>query len=392
MTNPHTIGTATTLEEAQAYQDILHQCFNVPVGSSPTSVAQVGLENLQLVRSVDRVVGGLKLYPMGQWFGGQRVPMAGVAAVAIAPEHRGTGAAVALLRHTLQTLHQQGVALSTLYAATQRLYRKVGYEQAGIYCHFSIPAIGLHPITHDLPMHRINPTDWQEFRSLYQQQASYNNGNLDRHPALWESVVRSSATEPVYSYLVGSTSNPQGYIIFTQSATPGGYDLRIRDWVALTPEATERLWTFLADHRSLVNNILWYGSTLNPWLVLLPEQTYQVQHQKRWFLRIVDVISALTVRGYPKSLDTQLHLDIQDALIPANHDRFVLSVSQGQGHVERGGTGTLQLDIRGLAPLYTALLTAYQLQAIGYLSGSPDALATATLLFAGSEPWMPDHF
>src|SRR6185295_16930186 len=74
---------------------------------------------------------GLVLIPMGQWFGGKRVPMTGIAAVAVEPFARGKGAAKRLLVSMLQELQGKGVALSTLYPATQVLYRAVGYEQAG---------------------------------------------------------------------------------------------------------------------------------------------------------------------------------------------------------------------------------------------------------------------
>jgi len=40
--------------------------------------------------------------------GSGRVPMAGIAAVGIAPEHRGTGAAVELLAHTLKNSMPRG--------------------------------------------------------------------------------------------------------------------------------------------------------------------------------------------------------------------------------------------------------------------------------------------
>ena len=89
--------------------------------------------------------GGLALYRMGQWFGGRPVPLVGVGAVAIAPEHRGTGTAERLMEGTLRELRAEGIALSGLYPATQRLYRKGGYEQAGGRYHYSMPLARLRP-------------------------------------------------------------------------------------------------------------------------------------------------------------------------------------------------------------------------------------------------------
>jgi predicted acetyltransferase len=69
-----------------------------------------------------------------------------------------------------------------------------------------------------------------------------------------------------------------------------------------------------------------------------------------------------------------------------------LTVSDGRGEVTTGGNGELQLDVRALAPLYTGLFTPYQLQLMGQISATDVAISTATQLFTGSEPWMPDKF
>ena len=54
-----------------------------------------------------------------------------------------------------------------------------------------------------------------------------------------------------FCYVAGSEAEPEGYLIYRQKAGKDGYDLLVRDLVALTPAALERIWTFLADHRSL---------------------------------------------------------------------------------------------------------------------------------------------
>lgn len=74
----------------------------------------------------DRTIGGLAVYHMSQWFGGKTLPMAGIAAVGVLPEHRGQGVANRLLTQTIQELHSQQISISALYPATQAPYRKVG--------------------------------------------------------------------------------------------------------------------------------------------------------------------------------------------------------------------------------------------------------------------------
>jgi len=384
------IGAPVSARQVQQLGTILSQCFNVSADYWQTYVRQIGQDNLRIICQDNHILGGLGIYPMGQWFGGQRIPMHGIAGVGIAPEYRGAGAALALLTDTLKTLQQQGVPLGTLYASTSRLYRQVGFEQAGTYCQYQIPAQSLVIGDRSLPMTAIDPSDLAVLVPLYQQHAQLTNGHLDRHPAIWEQMLENSTPSSVY--LVGDSSQPQGYIIFTQQADSGCYNINILDWVWLTPAAGQRLWTFLADHRSLARFVRWYSAPVDCSQLFLAEQTYQVQHMERWLLRIIDLPKALTLRGYPLALETELHLQVTDPQLPANSGNFVLQVSQGQGQVRTGGRGDLKSNIQGLSPLYTSLFTAQELQLLGALEGSPEALAVATTVFSGPQPWLSDHF
>jgi predicted acetyltransferase len=386
----YTVGSPTSSYQIQQLGRILAQCFNVSLDYWHTYVRQLGSDNLRVIFTGKQVLGGLSLYPMGQWFGGQRIPMHGIAGVGIAPEYRGARAALTLLMDTVKTLHQQRVPLATLYASTSQLYRQVGFEQAGTYCQYQIPAQSLVTGDHSLPMSAMEPSDLKVLTQMYQQYAQHTNGNLDRHPALWEQMLETET--PIYIYRIGSDQQPQGYVIFTHQAASGGYDLRILDGVWLTPSAGQRLWTFFADHRSLVGTIRWYGAPVEVGQLFLPEQTYQVVTTERWLLRIIDVPKALSLRGYPPMLETELHFQIEDPQLPRNSGNFVLQVAQGQGQVRSGGQGDLKLHIRGLSPLYTSMLTAQELQTLGFLEASPEVLALATLLFSGPQPWLRDHF
>jgi predicted acetyltransferase len=317
--------------------------------------------------------------------------MAGIAAVGIAPEHRGTGAAVELLTQTLKELYASGVPLSTLYAATMRPYRQVGYERGGISCGWELSTDSIQLKDRSLPMHPVIPVHQEVFHDLYHQQAKVANGNLDRNQSLWEGIVAPSKEDMVYAYIIGS-DQPEGYIIFTQKQKDDSCLMYIRDWVVLTAAAVRRFWTFVADHRSIVKKVRWRSSVVDPLALLLPEQTDKVCFLSHWMLRVINVSKALEKRVYPLEIETELHLEVKDDLLPENNGKFVLSVSNGQGEVQKGGLGKFKLDVRGLAPLYTGLFTPHQLQLVGQLEAEETALLAATQLFAGSLPWMPDNF
>jgi predicted acetyltransferase len=318
--------------------------------------------------------------------------MVGIAAVGIAPQYRGSGAAIALMQHTLQDLHANGTALSALYPAAQQLYRKAGYEQGGSFCTWEISAKAIQVKARSLPIQPVHAPTADVFQALSQQQFQTNNGNLDRHPAIWEEILKPDAPEVIYAYLFGEANQPEGYVLFSQKQINNRAALVVLDWAVLTPSAGYSFWKFLANHRSQIELVRWRSSIIDSLTLLLPEQSAKLHEVDRWLLRIVNVASALEKRGYPPTAEAELHLEIQDDLLPDNSGKFILSVANGQGTVSRGGKGELRLDIRGLAPLYTGLFSPHQLQSLGQLEATEEAIATATQLFAGSSPWLRDFF
>lgn len=380
-------------QAAKSLGVILGQCFSEPSPTDWETYAKlVGRENFRIIRQGDQVAGGLAILSVGQWYNSEIVPTAAIASVGIAPEYRGSGTAAALLSNTLKELYANGVPLSILYAATQRLYRKVGYEQAGNFCRWEIAADSIQISDRTLPIHPINLAEPEILYKFYQQNARAANGHLERNQCLWQFLLEPPKEQETYAYLIGSSAQPEGYVIFFQHHESNTFKIVIKDWVVLTEAAGRRLWTLLADHRSQIEKIQWRSSIVDSLSLLLPEQTAKISDSERWMLRVVDVVKALEKRGYPPQVEAQLNLDIDDDVIVENNGKFVLTVSDGRGEVTKGGTGDLQCSIRALAPLYTGLFTAQQLQQIGQIKATHEALAIATQLFSGSQPWMPDKF
>ena len=380
--------------EVSRLRDVLCQVFRLPTSYWESYFARIGHENFRVLRQSNRLVGGLAIYQMGQWFGGQTLGLAGIAAVGIAPEVRSAGAATHLMSSTLTELYRQGVPLSALYPSTQRLYRKVGYEQAGNRYLYQLPldSIGLRAVRNEVE--RIDNSGHEQYHELARTRAQRTNGNLERNRGMWERCVSNPYDrKPVYRYLFGSPAYPDGYLFFYQDADkPGPYSLYVRDMMASSPAAARHLWSFLGSHRSMAEKVVWSGPAAEPLLMLTDELEAEVVGHDRWMLRIVDVRKALAQRGYPPTCAAELHFEIQDDIIEANQGRIVLRVSDGVGEVSQGGRGELRTHVRGLSPLFSGLFSPAQLQATGHIEGRDAAITTAASIFAGPEPWMPDMF
>jgi len=95
-------------------------------------------------------------------------------------------------------------------------------------------------------------------------------------------------------------------------------------------------------------------------------------------LRVIDVSKALEKRVYPLGIETELHLEVKDDLLPENNGKFVLSVANGQGEVKRGRLRRTKARCTRISPLYTGLFTPHHLQLIGQLEARNSLISCYT--------------
>ena len=385
--------------ELEEFAAILAESLNFPPRDEIDFMTRYRVGDMRLIRRKGRVAGGLTLLPCGQFFGGQRIAMAGVHAVAIAPEARGSRVGRELLSEVVRELAAPGgPPIAVLYPATQPIYRSVGFEQAGTFTRYRIPISAIPIGPHDLEVERIPADPAAAGAALgehYARVARRENGLVDRTHWFWQRAV-DPLNHPVTTYAVRERGEISGHLIlsrrwFTQGAPHT--EIACREMVAETAASARRLWTLLADERSLGRSLVITGPPAVAEQLFFVEQSPEVDWQLRWMLRVLDVEAALSARGYPPGLERDLVLEVEDDLVADNHGRFALSVAGGRGEIRREGKGSaVRLGVRALAALFTGYLGAEQLARAGMASGDDDALAAATALFAGPPPWLPEIF
>lgn len=391
---PH-FGPPQGEAELAAARDIVGQAFGTNPDDALAWMQKVPPEAawLRVLREGGSVAATTVLIPMGQWFGGRAVRMGGISGVGVAPARRGQGAATRLMQASLHELRREGFPLSGLYPATQPVYRRVGFEQAGSRFEIRVQVHGLDFHERTLSLRPVQPSDLPALQDVYRRHAQRQNGWLDRSAYGWFRVAHPRG-ELAYGYLVEGGSGVEGYLYLSRRAQPHGFhqELSLTDFVALTPAAGRRLLSFIGDHRSLATEVVWRGGPADPLLFLLREQTYQVKSLYQWMLRLLDVPAALQARGYPAGLSAALHFEVEDDLFPENQGRFVLEVEGGEARVRRGGEGRMRLHVRALAALYTGFLSPEALRLAGVLEADEASLHTAATVFAGPPPAMPDMY
>jgi len=376
--------------EQDAYARLLSHAFISSAETAQEWIREAGAAEARVLRRRDEVVAGLLRLPMGQWFGGRSVRMAGIADVGTTPEVRGQGAATELMRAAVREMHAEGVPLSVLYAASYPLYRRVGYDLAGSVHETTVPLTSLS-VDRGAPLRRVTDDDLPVMRALRTEQTCVRNGTLDRGEFMNARLFKHGKLE-YEGFVVEQDGAIDGYAIFLQRRNGDHLEMLVSDMVARTPATVRRLLGLFADHKAQVKQARWFGATADPFVVLLDQDTYRQRLMDHWMLRIVDVPAALQARGYDASINETLHLEVEDDVIEANTGRWIVQVEGGRATVSEGGDGTLRLGVRGLAPLYSGFLSPRDLRLAGQLEADDEGCAAAGRVFAGAAPFMVQMF
>lgn len=381
--------------DQEAFLRITARSFGFPLSGLTEWLAGIGRENLRFVEEKGTLRGALALLPMGQWFGGRCVPMCGIAAVGIEPEVRALGVGKALMEGVLRELGDRGLMLSTLYPATTAFYRKCGYELAGTRYEVRVGLSALRARRAPLAIRRGDEQDEPAMRALYAQHAARSPGHLQRHEYIW-GRVKLWRDELRELYLFERGRELAGYCWLARRRNEQNrQELFLSDFACVGSEAAETLVALLASHRSLADQVSWFGRDDDPLFLALEEAVaphLSVKLSMPWVTRMVDAQGALEARGYSPALSATLGFELSDPLLAHNRGRFRLRVEKGRAKVEKGGRGDLKLEVRALAALYTGQLSASTLAAASRIEGSDGAIALADGIFAGASPSMPDMF
>lgn len=393
-----TVRPPASADEMSRLAELIFQSFagfDQPFEVTSRWLKHVGREHLRVAIVDGKVAAGLGVLYFGQYFGGQSVRAGGITCVGVAPQFRGLGVGSAMMRSVMLELARQDVPLSVLYPSTYALYRKAGFEPAGVRMHYKIDLKTFGVQERGLPIRPLEKAEFGAVRELYREIAPRFPGKIDRTDREWKRVLESKI-DRVYAYGVPrprAAKRLDGYVVYHQTgAKQDAYSIHIHELCAANLPASRRLLTFLGDHVTMAGPVHFAGGHAEPWLTMGREEWLDVDHRVLWMLRVLDVAAAVEARGYPAAINAEVHLEIHDELLKQNSGRFVLAVAGGKARVRRGGLGRVRLDIRGLAPLYSGHLSAEQLALTGLVEGGAEDLAGASAVFAGPAPGMGERF
>ncbi len=363
-------------DDLEALYDLSRRAFG-PAGGPPESALARSSRQAQLDAAIDerrifaafdggQLVASARYHDMRQWWHGRSTPMAGVAAVMVAPEYRGQGVGRKLMTVLLEAIAGRGYPVSVLYPATAPIYRSLGWELAGGHHHAVIPARSLRafippditsrspgvpgdepiPAERPAPVRRAGPDDAEEVLAVIGRahERARDCGPNTRAPA---TVARWLADPELFGYLA-----PDGFLAYRWHGGHG--ELSVERAIASSDRTARDLWAIVASHSSIASTVRARIGPADPVCWLTREPDARLTDREQWMLRVVDAPAAIAERGFPMSAQLSLPLWIEDDARPGNSGLWELVVTGGRGHLVHSPEATRPLTIgaRGLGALY----------------------------------------
>lgn len=295
-------------------------------------------ESYFLVRNeAGEAVSVCQIYDYQMTRGDAVLPCGGIGGVATPIEHRGTGAASALMRGCLRQMREAGQVISALYGFRETYYRRFGYEMCGWRWQISTPVGRLPKFEKSLPVRQIDPKDVAVLDDVYRAMARTVSGFHLRTKADWESRL---GKKPPPIYAVGDPI--EGYAWVTLKDFWGTADVGEIGWSSR--RGYESIMAVLRDACHNQSTLKWQESPASPFIALWADQGATCEMARWSMFRVVDVPGAL--RLLKPEGEGSFCIDVLDAEVPENSGPWQVEWSGGSVQVIQGGTPDLMCDIR----------------------------------------------
>jgi predicted acetyltransferase len=379
----------------------------------------------------DAIVGTAAVHSFRLTIPGGELPTAGVTDVGVLPSHRRRGILSAMMARLLDDIHARSEPLAVLWASEAAIYPRFGYGLATLNASFDLPAAGrlLRPAADPGGQTRLieRAEATRLLPPIYDAARVARSGFVTRTGTWWEVQVlrdREANREgagPTFTVLEEGRAGPEGYLRYRMRHAwgPQGPDnvLEVRELIAATPRAEQALWRLVLGIDLVAHVRAWHQPVDLSLLVQLAEpRRLALTIGDGLFVRLVDLVAALSARGYAAA--GSVVLQVADTGAPWNSGRWRLTVESPTrapdpltgafgpaaertvagplpGRVERtADPADLELDVTDLASCYLGAFTFGQLVRAGRaVELTPGAARRADALFAVDRaPWCPEVF
>jgi len=343
--------------------------------------------------------------------GGADVPVAAVTVVTVHPPFRRRGLLTAMMRHQLEEIAGRGEPLAALWASESLIYGRYGYGPAVSRAVLSGTSrrLGFLPGVHTSgSVDEVSRELFLEVApGLHAAMCPDRPGTMLRDRNAWEFAVfdkefaRDGASELRYLLHYDDNGDADGFATYRfkekEDLDPEG-EVRVREVWAQDPGAHAGLWRYLLDLDLARTFHLWMAPVDEPLRHLVADaRAVRTSIIDSLYVRVVDVVGALTARKYAAAVD--LVIEIDDQVLPANTGRYrIVTDGTPEGSSAEVSRVTsdpdISLGVLELGTVYLGGVPLIDLHRVGRVAEhTPGAVAAASAAFGWHRaPWCPDMF
>ncbi len=351
----------------------------------------------------ERLVAKAVALEFSSWFGGREIPTSGIAGVAVAAEHRGSGLLHAIFEPLLAESVARGEVLSTLYPTATGIYRSFGYELIASYDCVEVPTADLARVARATATttRRATVADVPVMQEVYGAWAAAQNGPLTRTgPRFARSPEEVLDDHTGVTLALDAAGRVVGWMGWERS---GGYGphglLEVWDLYALSADAYRALWTVAGSFASVTGTVRLHTSGADPARLVLPTAAWAsvARHQHPYMLRVNDVAGALTALApHVPGLVAEIDFAVAGDRFAMTDGCYRLTLTEGPGVCEPAVDET-SADLptftpQGLALAFAGAQTCANLRLLDHLSGPTHHDATLDAVLAGRPLHVRDYF
>lgn len=341
----------------------------------------------------DEPVAKVAITPMTMNVRGSVMPMGGICGVASMPVARRGGHIRALMSHSIEQMHADGMAVSALYPFKASYYEMFGYAGWQVPMWARINPAGLAPYIklpkHGKIQHRLS-TDAKEDLYTFQQAAQQRfHGMSTLGRARFDNGV---ADYPTWFMSVHEGDEITGGIVFKIDLKKEVMEAHSVYW--LTMNAKLHILDFMGRHVDQVKQIrmpILENEQPNLWITddghisLLSAEDYS------WGAPMARIVTLSGLNGIPAG-DGEATISVTDPQAPWNTGTWTLRSNGGELHITEGGQSGGEVSINGLSAMLFSGLDPRTLPHRNWGEVNPETATALQSIFPPVTPYLHELF
>jgi predicted acetyltransferase len=287
--------------------------------------------------------------------GADRLPMGGVAALAVPPENRREGYARELLAASLTEYRDREVPLAALWPFEHAFYAQFGWATASRYVNLetSPETLAFARGEREGSFVNLDPGAHDRLDSVL---AAHNAGfdvTIERTEDWWRQRVFDGWERKPYVYGWERNGDLRAYVAYHIEEGDEGTRLRTVESAWVDREAHLAVLSFLADQDSQVDSVRMREPDARLLDVAHSPEAIDATVHIGLMLRLVDVPGALRRRSYPEGASGTVTIGVDDPLLDRNDACFRLTLDEGEARINAVEVEPdLTLGVGALSQLY----------------------------------------